>query len=244
MNIDSDNEDANAGGMMENLEDLKQVNQEEEDDDAFAAPGKTGVKLNWPSELDVEFSDDEEEETKPVVNNASKPATAVISSGVFVQKEDPVIHHTKKNSNIAGELIAVGLFKEAQEKLETQIGMKSSEAISHSFCDIFLGSQMFYSTMSFAPVQTQFILNPNQKDPYVSNTLRSLEKKLKLGYKKTTEGAFEEGLAIFKEIITSVPLMSVVSKADVTSVEKLLSIATEYALALSCDLEKKKAVRI
>lgn len=228
---------------MENLEDLKQSNQEEADEDEFAAPAKTGAKANWPTELDVEFSDDEEE-IKPVANNTSKPNTAVTVSGVFVQKEDPVIHHTKKNSNIAGELIAVGLFKEAQEKLETQIGMKSSEAISHSFCDIYLGSQMFYSTMSFAPVQAQYILNPNQKDPYVSNTLKSLEKKLKLGYKKTTEGNFEEGLSIFKEIITSVPLMSVNSKADATSAEKLLSIATEYALALSCDIEKKKTVRM
>ena len=246
MNIDSDGEDQKAGVGIDNLEDMraaKAANDDEEDDDAT---GKNADKITakagekWKNDLDIEFSDEEE---TPISKNPLGTKTQGGAIGSFIPKENMIVSSVKKNSNIASEFVAVGLFREAIDKLETQIGMKKQDLISKQFADLYLSSELFYSTMSFLPINSQFMTpQHSQTLPLVSNNLKAAEKKLKLGYKKFTEGEFAEAIIIFRDILTSIPLLSLSSKADLTSAEKLVSISLEYIIALSCDSEKNKLV--
>lgn len=237
MNMDSDNEEAGQNLGVDNLEDVKEgaTGHDDEEEDQHAT-AKAGDK--WKDDLDVDFSDDDEEDTKAPVQTTGSASTG----GAFIVKENQMVSSVRKNSNIASEFAAVGLFKDAIEKLETQIGMKNQEVVSKQFADLYLCSELFYSTMSFIPTHSQFLTpSHNPSLPLVANNLKAAEKKLKQGYKKTTEGSFEEAIQIFRDILTSIPLLSLNAKSDMPTAQKLIQICTEYIVALSCDSEKKKA---
>lgn len=246
LNIDSDAEEMQAGVGVENLEDMKAAKaaQDEEEEDITQESGgqkitaKAGGK--WKDDLDIDFSDEEE---APPAKTGPPGKTQQGTAGTFIPKENSIVSSVRKSSNIPSEFVAVGLFKDALEKLETQIGMKKQDLISKRFADLYLSSELFYSTMSFVPCNSQFLAaQHNPAMPMVANNLKAAEKKLKHGYNKTTEGEFDKAIEIFRDILTSIPLLSLGSKADLTSAEKLVSICLEYILALSCDLEKKKTV--
>lgn len=239
MNIESDGEEQGQAMGVDNLEDLKQTAAKDEEEEFQISTANAGGK--WKDDLDVEFSDEDEEEAKPADKQASKAPT--ISSGNFVVKENNMPSYVRKNSNIAAEFAATGLFKEAMEKLETQVGVKRHETFSKQFADLYIASQMFYSTMSFVPTHAQYLTTAhNPSLPLVANNLKAAEKKLNQAYNKTTQGSFEEAIQIFRDILISIPLLSLNSKADVANAEKLVKICTEYIVALSCDSEKSKAV--
>lgn len=246
MNMDSDAEDAQVAGV-DNLEDVKGgADPDEEEAEGTALNSKqAGAQVKagekWNNLLDVDFSDEEEE---PPAKQAGKGGAKEQSggAGIFVAKEDPIVSAVKKQSNIPGEFVAVGLFKDAVEKLEKQIALKDPATVAPQFYDVFLSSELYYSTMSFVRPHAQYITSAaGPSVPLVANNLKAAERKLKLGYKKTTEGSFDEAVVIFRDILNSVPLMSLNSKADLSSAEKLLAICTEYIIALNCDVEKRKA---
>lgn len=245
MNIESDNEEQQGGVGIDNLEDMKAAKaaQDEEEDEGIQEGGqkitaKAGGK--WKDDLDIDFSDEEEAPPVKGVAGGNVPQSA---KGAFIVKENSIVSSVRRSSNVASEFAAVGLFKEALEKLETQIGMKNQDLIAKRFADLYLSSEMFYSTMPFLPTNSQFLAaQHNPSMPLVANNLKAAEKKLKLGYNKTTEGEFVQAIEIFRDILTSIPLLSLGSKADMTSAEKLISLCLEYIVALSCDLEKKKTV--
>lgn len=249
MNFDSDGEDPNAVGV-ENLEDVKgNEDPEEQEREGNALNVNAGIGQTakagekWKNNLDIEFSDEEEDVPAKLpgekLNKVSEDTGHL--GGIFVGREDPIVLSVKKQSNTPGEFVAVGLFKEALEKLEKQIGMKSQKEISSQFFETFLSSEMFYTTMNFVRPQSQYITaGPSTSSPLVASNLKAAERKLQAAYGKTTEGNFEEAIVVFREILNSVPLMSLASKADLASAEKLIYLCTEYIVALSCDLEKKK----
>lgn len=246
MNLDSDAEDQAQVAGVDNLEDVKGgADPEEEEAEGTALdPKKPGSQVKagekWNNLLDVDFSDEEEE--PPAKQPGKGPAKETAGGSIFVAKEDPIVSSVKKQSNIPGEFVAVGLFKEAVEKLEKQVALRDPASIAPQFYDVFLSSELYYSTMSFVRPHAQYITSAaGPTVPLVANNLKAAERKLKLGYKKTTEGSFDEAIVIFRDILNSVPLMAINSKADLTSAEKLLSICAEYITALSCDVEKRKA---
>lgn len=242
MNIESDNEEQQAGVGIDNLEDIK-ANKAAQDDgdeeDVLDAGKKITSKAGgkWKDDLDIEFSD--EEDAAPAKGSGGNAPQ--IAKGVFITKENSMISSVRRTSNIASEFVSVGLFKEALEKLETQIGMKDQSMIAKKFADLYLSSECFYSTMSFVPINSQFLTpKGNPTLPLVAFNLKAAERKLKYGYTKTTNGEFAEAIEIFRDVLTSIPLLSLETKADLASADKLISICLEYIAALSCELTKRK----
>lgn len=226
---------------IDNLEDVKKRPDDDEEEEEVVAPGKSKVQAGekWKNDLDVDFSDDDEPAPPPVKGGKGQPAA---SAGTFVPKEPTIISSVKKSSNIPGEFAAVGLFQEALDRLDTQIGLKNHSNLTQQFADLFLGSEFYFSPMPFVPQVSQFITtNSTPPLPMVSNNLKAAERKLKQGYKHTAEGNFDEALSIFRDILLSIPLMALTSKADLQSAEQLINICAEYIVALSCDQEKKKS---
>ena len=239
MNMDSDNEEQGQNMGIDNLEDVKDAAAVDEEEDYQPTTAKAGDK--WKDDLDVDFSDEEEDQPQVAV----QATDGASSGGAFISKENQMVSFVRKNSNIASEFAAVGLFKEALEKLETQIGMKKQDVVAKQFTDLYLCSELFYSTMNFIPTHSQFLTpTHNPGLPLVANNLKAAEKKLKHGYKKTTEGNFEDAIEVFRDILISIPLLSLNSKSDVASAHKLIEISTEYIVALSCDSEKKKTSKV
>lgn len=241
MNIESDGEEQPGAVGIDNLEDLKANKaaiDEAEDEDLDAGKKITAqAGGKWKDDLDIEFSDEEEGE-QAKGSGTTAPAS---SKGAFIVKENNMVSSVRRSSNIASEFVAVGLFKEALEKLETQIGMKQQDLIARKFADLYLSSECFYSTMSFLPTHTQFLTQKNNPSlPLVAFNLKAAERKLKHGYAKTTSGEFAEAIEVFRDVLASIPLLSLDTKADLASAEKLVSICLEYIAALSCELAKKK----
>lgn len=238
-NIDVDEEPEEKGMGIDNLEDIKAPRDDDSDDDVPTkpAPGNAPKKGFGGMDLDIDLSDDE-----PTAPTNTRPNPTATQTGLFFSKENPIVSSVKKNSNIAGEYASVGLFAEAVEKLETQIGLQNPENLSSTLMDLYLGSDLFYSTMSFGPILTQTMTPQGATNyPLVCNSLKAAEKKLKTGYSFAQNLNSAEAISTFRELLTCIPLMSLGSQAELASVQKLISISTEYIIAFSCNEEMETA---
>ena len=201
----------------------------------------TQTAENWG--LDMDLGDDLDLDSDEIDQNPNQDNTGS-EIKIFIEKEDPIVVNTKKNSIIAGELVSIGEFELAIEKLRSQIGLKNTQEIKKMFYNVYISSQYFQSTMDFLPPRASYITK-NQKDklsPFVSVSLKSLEKDLKKAYQLTTAAKFQEAIVEFRTIILQATLLSLESKQEMKMAEKFISICTEYIIALSCDVEKKKTV--
>jgi Coatomer (COPI) alpha subunit C-terminus len=236
-NIDVDEEPEEKGTGIDNLEDIKGARDDDSDDDVPKPAAKQTTKGFGGMDLDIDLSDDE-----PAAPTKVPTKAAPTQTGLFFSKENPIIASVKKNSNIAGEYASVGLFAESMEKLETQIGLQLPENLSSTLMDLYLGSDLYYSTMSFGPILTQTITPAgNPSCPLVCNSLKAAEKKLKTGYSFAQELNSAEAINTFRDLLNCIPLMSLTSQAELSSVQKLISISTEYIVAFSCNLEMESA---
>ena len=237
-NIDADEEPEEKGIGIDNLDDIKAAQEDSDEDAPPAKPaGKPPTKGFGGMDLDIDLSD---EEPAAPTKAPAKPAPA--QTGLFFAKENPIVSSVKKNSNIAGEYASVGLFAESIEKLETQIGLQNPEILSTTLLDLYLGSELFYSTMSFGPTLTQTITpQGNTSYPLVCNSLKAAENKLKTGYNFARDLKPAEAIATFRDLLVSIPLMSLGSQAELASVQKLINISTEYIVAFSCQEQMESA---
>lgn len=243
MNLDSDEDDEaqEIGG-----DDLEEAEEDEVEEDAedidLAAEGDIGD--DWDVDLDLGGSDLSADEGI----EGEEDVTGELVEGdvhVFVQKDDPVEASVNKNSLLPSDFVSIGRFDLANEKLESQIGLQDPSAIKKSYLDIFMSSQFFSSPFAFIPPKKIYVTKENdKKSPYISNTLKTLEKTLKSGYDLTTKAKFSDAIKIFREIILKIPLLSLNSKSDLPTAEKILEIAVEYVFALKCDQLKKKIVSV
>lgn len=242
-NLDSDDEDMEQEIEIEDPEEVEEE-PEEEDLEGEIDLEDGGIGDDWDVDLDLGGSDVSVDGDNAEEDNAS---TGEVGDGdimVFVHKDDPVEANVNKNSLLPSDFVSIGRFDLANEKLESQIGLKDNTAIRKSYLDIYMSSQFYTSPFAFIPPKAHYITKENnKKTPYITNTLKTLEKTLKNGYDLTTKAKFSEAIKVFREIILKIPLLSLDSKSDIPTAEKILEIAVEYVFALKCDQLKKKTVK-
>jgi coatomer protein complex subunit alpha (xenin) len=107
-----------------------------------------------------------------------------------------------QTSSLAGEHAAAGSFDTAMRLLNRQLGIKNFEPLRSVFLELHLASHTFLPTMVSLPVLPLALergwsetTSPNARGlPALVYRLSSLEEKLKVAYKTTTEGKFTEAL--------------------------------------------------
>ena len=155
---------------------------------------------------------------------------------------DPVIDRAK-NSQLAGELVAIGEFESATSLLKKQIGVINIDPLLPIFNKIYKSSIVVLPGLSLTnPIQIQ--LSEDGKRPYVMGSIGQLSGLLKAAYRLTTEGKFAEALQGFQNVLLHIPLLVLRRPQEEEDVYALIRICYHYILAMKCELGKKQyAVR-
>lgn len=152
-----------------------------------------------------------------------------------------------QNTSLAGEHAAAGSFDPAMRLLNRQLGIQNFKPLKNVFLELHLANQSLLPTLVSVPALSLYLergwsdsLPVNAKgSPAVLTKLSSLEEKLKVAYKTTTEGKFTDALRLFLDILHTIPVVVVDSRKEVDEVKELLGIAKEYTLALRIELKRK-----
>lgn len=175
---------------------------------------------------------------------------AVADAGFFVAPSPgvPISQKWAQKSSLAGEQAAAGAFDTAMRLLSRQLGIKNFAPLKAGFIELSLGSHSSLPALASVPVvalglesgwtESSPINTPGH--PAMVFKLSSLEEKLKLAYKATTNGKFTEALKEFLYILQTIPLLVVETRKEVDEVKELLVIAKEYTLALRIELKRKE----
>ncbi|KAJ7564293.1 hypothetical protein O6H91_02G011500 [Diphasiastrum complanatum] len=177
-----------------------------------------------------------------------EPGASQTSLFAGVSPGAPTSQIWAQKSSLAGEHAAAGAFDTAMRLLSRQLGIRNFEPLKPLFLDLNLASQTSLPGLVSVPVVALALekgwsenASPNVGgSPALIVKLSSLEERLKLAYKTTTEGKFTEALRLFLGILQTIPLVVVDSRKEVDEVKELLSIAKEYVLALKIELKRKE----
>jgi len=235
---DIEEEEGAQGAWGEELDLAVVENGDHEDDDLVVVEkGEGDEEEGWEME-DLELP--AELAVADVVPTSSAyfvvPPSGIPTSQAWVQ-----------TSSLAGEHAAAGSFDTAMRLLNRQLGIKNFEPLRSVFLELHLASHTFLPTMVSVPVLPLALergwsetTSPSARGlPALVYRLSSLEEKLKVAYKTTTEGKFTEALRLFINILHTIPVVVVDSRKEVDEVKELLGIAKDYALALRIELKRK-----
>eukprot|EP00850_Spirogloea_muscicola_P013255 SM000089S23811 [mRNA] locus=s89:157950:162915:- [translate_table: standard] len=183
--------------------------------------------------------------------DAAGAASAVVSDTSFFVTPTAGVPKPQRwiqRSSLAGEHAAAGAFDSAMRLLSRQLAIRNFAPLKQAFIDLYLGSHTALPALPGVPVvllglekgwsDQQAPGTPGQ--PALLFKLTTLEDRLKVAYKTTTEGKFTEALKQFLAILHMIPLVVVDSRKEVDEVKELLGIAKEYALALRIELKRKE----
>jgi hypothetical protein len=156
------------------------------------------------------FAGEDDEEEGWEMEDLELPAELAVadvvpaSSGYFAVPPPgiPTSQIWVQTSSLAGEHAAAGAFDTAMRLLNRQLGIKNFEPLKSIFLELHLASHTSLPTMVSLPVLPLALergwsetASPNIRGlPALVYKLSSLEEKLKVAYKTTTEGKFTEAL--------------------------------------------------
>ena len=151
---------------------------------------------------------------------------------------DPIVERAK-NSQIAGELVAIGDFEAAAGILKRQIGVVEAGPMLPIFEKIYRSSSIKIPGLPFtSPIDIQ--LSEDGRKPYVLGSISQLTGLLRAAYKLTTEGKFAEAQVGFRNVLLHIPLLVLKTQQEEEDVYALIKICYNYIFAMNCELAKKQ----
>lgn len=156
-----------------------------------------------------------------------------------------------RNSQLAADHVTAGSFESAMLLLNQQAGIVNFDPLKPIFLSLYTGSNPqihgFPSTPSLAlslqrnGLDIEPSSNGRQKGlPLLNTNLGVLTERLKLAYKSTTGGKFNDAFNHFVYIIHAIPLTVVDSKQEVNEVHQLLGLCREYITGLTLEMKRKE----
>ena len=230
---------ANVSDKKSEVEEDSDKDNDEQLDNGLEKWQGDGMGLGGDlDDLDLGSSEEPDQEEEVQEQKTQQGSSGDVH--VFVEKEDPIESHVKKNSILAADFASIGRFDLATEKLSTQVGIENGANMKKAYLDVYMSSQFFTSPFEFIGPASHYITKQeNPKSLHIANDLKTLEKKVQNGYNLTTKAAFPEAILNFKEILSKVTLLSLDNKSDIATAKKMIEISTEYIYALNCDQLKK-----
>ncbi|KAM3446275.1 hypothetical protein MY3296_009824 [Beauveria thailandica] len=152
-----------------------------------------------------------------------------------------------RNSPLAVDHIAGGSFETAMQLLNRQVGAVSFAALKPRFLEVYKASRTFLPASAGLPPLINYIRRTidesdlRQVLPIVPRDLEYLAaNELQRGYDSMKANNLENGVKIFKGILHTILVNAVSSAGEVAEAKKLITSASEYAVAMSIELARRQ----
>jgi len=152
-----------------------------------------------------------------------------------------------RNSPLAADHIAGGSFESAMNLLNRQVGAVNFAPLKSRFLEIFTASRSFLPASAGLPPLVNYIrrtadeVDPRKVLPIIPRDLEYLATNdLQKGYDSMKTNQLDEGLRLFKGILHAILVNAVSSESEVAEAKKLVASASEYAVAMSVELARRK----
>ena len=151
-----------------------------------------------------------------------------------------------RNSPLAADHVAGGSFESAMQLLNRQVGAVNFAPLKPRFLEIYQASKTYLpATPGLPPLINYIRRTVDETDsrkvlPIIPKDLESIAATdLQEGYTTMRSNKLEDGLKTFKRILHALLVNAVSSQQQVTEAKKIISTATEYAMAMAIELERR-----
>lgn len=151
-----------------------------------------------------------------------------------------------RNSPLAVDHIAGGSFDTAMQLLNRQVGAVNFAPLKPRFLEVYQASRTFLPASEGLPPLINYVrrtvdeTDPRSILPIVPRDLEQLAANdLQIGYNSMKSNKLEEGVRVFKGILHTILINAVSSESEVDEAKKLVTSASEYAVAMGVELERR-----
>ncbi|KAI1808660.1 Coatomer, alpha subunit [Daldinia bambusicola] len=152
-----------------------------------------------------------------------------------------------RNSPLAADHIAAGSFESAMNLLNRQVGAVNFAPLKPRFLEIYSASRTFLPASAGLPPLVNYVrrtleeTDPRKVLPIIPRDIEHLATTdLHKGYDAMKTNKLEEGVQIFKSILHAMLANAVASESEVAEAKKLITSASEYTVAMSIELARRK----
>lgn len=151
-----------------------------------------------------------------------------------------------RNSPLAADHVAGGSFETAMNLLNRQVGAVNFAPLKPRFLEIYQASRTYLPASAGLPPLVNYVrrtvdeTDPRKVLPIVPRDLEYLATNdLQKGYNSMKTNKLEDGYNIFKGILHTILVNAVSSESEVAEAKKLITSASEYAVAMSVELSRR-----
>lgn len=152
-----------------------------------------------------------------------------------------------RNSPLAVDHIAGGSFESGMQLLNRQVGAVNFAPLKPRFLEVYQATKTYLPASAGLPPLVNYVrrnveeTDPRKVLPIIPRDLEYLAANdLQRGYDSMKANKLEDGLKIFKGILHAVLVNAVSSDSEVAEAKKLISSASEYAVAMAIELSRRK----
>jgi len=152
-----------------------------------------------------------------------------------------------RNSPLAVDHVAGGSFESAMQLLNRQVGAVSFAPLKPRFLEVYQASKTYLpASAGLTPLvnyvrRTTEETDPRKVLPIIPRDIEYLaENDLQRGYSAMRTNNLEEGIKIFKGLLHTLLINAVSSESEVAEAKKLITSASEYAVAMAIELARRQ----
>ncbi|KAK3384819.1 coatomer WD associated region-domain-containing protein [Podospora didyma] len=152
-----------------------------------------------------------------------------------------------RNSPLAVDHVAGGSFETAMQLLNRQVGAVNFAPLKPRFLEVYQASKTYLPASAGLPALVNYVRrtveesDPRKVLPIIPRDLEYLATNdLHRGHDSMKSNKLEEGLEIFKGILHAVLINAVSSESEVADAKKLITSASEYAVAMAIELGRRQ----
>lgn len=152
-----------------------------------------------------------------------------------------------RNSPLAVDHVAGGSFESAMQLLNRQVGAVNFAPLKPRFLEVYQASKTYLPASANLPPLVNYVrrtideTDPRKVLPIVPRDLEFLATNdLQQGYNSMKTNKLEDGLKVFKGILHAILINAVSSESEVAEAKKLITSASEYAVAMEIELSRRQ----
>jgi coatomer protein complex subunit alpha (xenin) len=152
-----------------------------------------------------------------------------------------------RNSPIAADHVAGGSFETAMQLLNRQLGAVNFAPLKPRFLEIYEATKTYLPASSGLPPLINYVrrtvdeTDPRKVLPIIPRDIESLATNdLQKGYTAMRTNKLSDGEVIFRGILHALLVNAVSTASEVEEAKKLITTASEYTIAMSIELERRK----
>jgi len=230
-----------SGAPAEETPDLMNEDVPVVEDKGLTAPGEEedageGWDLGDDLALDAAGNDSD-------FVNVDNPDAPTEATGAATSEADM----WARNSPLAADHVAAGSFESAMQLLNRQVGAVNFEPLKPRFLDIYQASKTYLPASTGLPPLINYVRrNIDQTDsrkhlPVIPGGLETIKTThLQEGFTAMRTNKLDGGVVVFKHILQALLVNVVSSQSEVDDAKAVIGQATEYTLAMSIELERRK----